>query len=235
MSYTSSTIPASERFHHLIPAIERAVKRALYSCQQADQEDALQVGLIEVWRKLQEPETAGNTDSWFIFRAVGYARDYASRLVYRYQRRHEPIVSRDEEPEGAATLPVEPAAPDATATIEDALVLEAMLARLDSPVQREIALRLVRGEKKTEIAAGMGLRYKAVIYQCEKIATALASAEHSFLLILCAAVLSVFIRRRGARLACAAALSAPARGHCGGHSATWSACLQNRRAKAHTL
>lgn len=165
---------ASERFHHLIPAIERAVKRALFYCQVADQEDALQVGLIEVWRALQEPTNRHNTNSWFIFRATGYAKAYAQRLVYRYQRRNEPLVIRDETWEGVATLPLEPAAPDEMIAIEDAVCIGEMLDRL-SPVQREIALRLAFGEMKTEIADAMGLKYKAVIYQCGKIATALAS------------------------------------------------------------
>lgn len=175
MNPTAVAIDANERFHYLIPAIERAVKRALYACQPADQEDAIQVGLIEVWRALQQPENQGNTNSWFIYRAAGYARDYANRLVYRYQRRNEPIVSRDEMCDGVATLPPEPTAPDEMSAIEDAVFVGETLARLKSPVQREIALRLVRGEKKTEIAGAMGLRYKAVIYQCEKIASVLAS------------------------------------------------------------
>lgn len=163
----------SERFHHLIPVIERAVKRALWSCQPSDQEDATQVGLIEVWAKLQEPLCRENTDSWFVTRAVAYARDYARRLVYRYHRRNEAIVTFDDGDVSTPSPVNEPAANDRIAEIEDIVYVTELMDGL-SPIQRTIAMRLAAGERKTEIAASLGLSYKAVIYQCDKIAVALA-------------------------------------------------------------
>lgn len=163
------------RFYHLFPAVERAVKRAVWSCQPSDQEDAVQVGLMEVWTRLQDPVCQRNTDSWFICRAVAYGRDYVQRLVYRYQQRNESMRSFDDDGE-AATLPVnEPATDGALNEVDDRAYLDDVTAQLASPIQRQIAVLLARGEKKTEIAQQTNLSYKQVIRQCKKIAATLAS------------------------------------------------------------
>lgn len=155
-----------ERFTKLMPLCQRAVRRALWHCQQADQEDALQVGLTEVWLKLNDPATAANTDSWFIWRTTMYAKDYATRQVYRYQQQTL-FTAKEDDPENEA------ATDGGIASMEESIDATLLLNRLRTPQQHTIARLLMAGWPRTAIATQLQLSYKAVIWQCTKIAAQL--------------------------------------------------------------
>lgn len=155
-----------ERFTRLMPLCQRAIKRALWHCQQADQDDATQIGLTEVWIKLNDPTTATNTDSWFIWRATMYAKDYATRQVYRYQRRTF-FTPKEDDPEH------EPATDGGITIVEEHTDAALLLSRLPTPQQHTIVHLLMAGWPRTAIAEQLQLSYKAVIWQCTKIAALL--------------------------------------------------------------
>jgi DNA-directed RNA polymerase specialized sigma24 family protein len=170
-----TTSTAQMRFDALTPACQRAVTQALWRCQLADQEDALQVGLLEVWRKLNTPATAANTDSWFIWRAVAYARSYAQRMVYRYQQRAIALVS-DDQAAGMEDFPSRLlAAPDEMASALDRVDVALLIGRLDNPTDRSIVVGLLAGQPKQEIARSLSLSYGAMRNRCERIARLVAA------------------------------------------------------------
>lgn len=163
----TTTTPDS-RFETLCPQCERAIRRALWNCQVADQEDATQVGLTEVWLKLNDPAMIGNSDSWFIWRATVYARDYATRHVYRYQRRHESTnIGEDSS--------YEPNHDGGLVRVEENADMTILFDRLQTPVQQHIAQLLIVGLPRTVIAKRLCMSYKAVIWQCKHIALLLAA------------------------------------------------------------
>ncbi len=170
----STLLDANARFDILRPMCERAIRRALWHCQQADQEDATQVGLTEVWIKLHG-ETAHNTDSWFIWRATAYARDYATRQVYRYYHRHGAILSDSAGEDALYELVAVPVSDGGLASAEDATDVGALLDRLHTPTQQTIAHLLIAGWPRTMIAERLHLSYKAVIWQCRQIALLLTT------------------------------------------------------------
>jgi len=66
------------------------IRRQMIGAQEADYEDACQVGLLEVWRVLNDPERKAhqNTDAWFMRRAWGYARAHLYSSSWRHENRH---------------------------------------------------------------------------------------------------------------------------------------------------
>ncbi|GEM_PF-2084556 len=167
---------ADERFEQLVPKCQKAVKKALWHCQQADQEDATQVALIEVWKKLNEPETAGNTDSWFIQRSTLYARDYATRMVYRHQDRHIPYMLHEDENVCSVGGNVATPEPTTTGQIDQAEELadyQALLGRFTNPIIAHCAWLLSSGWNKSETTRQLGISRKAFSQHIQELRTTL--------------------------------------------------------------
>ncbi len=112
-SSEGTTASLSEaRFYSIERWIRRAVHFHLHHYFDMDRQDALQEGLIALWRVLSDPnepkhDTAlSATPSWLIQRGVLYAKEYAARMNHRQRvSLDSPLETASAEPTRIGLIP----------------------------------------------------------------------------------------------------------------------------------
>jgi hypothetical protein len=155
-SSEGTTASLSEaRFYAIERWIRRAVHFHLHHYSDMDRQDALQEGLIALWRVLSDPnepkhDTAiGATPSWLIQRGVLYAKEYAARATHhQHVSLDAPIETESGEPTRIGLIPAMDT--DLSPLYQQTLTL--LFACVRNTRHRAVGVLFLAGVKPLEIA-----------------------------------------------------------------------------------
>ncbi|SRR6266545_1627448 len=155
-SSEGTTASLSEaRFYSIERWIRRAVHFHLHHYFDMDRQDALQEGLIALWRVLSDPnepkhDTAlSATPSWLIQRGVLYAKEYAARMNHRQRvSLDSPLETASAEPTRIGLIPAVDT--DLSPLYQQTLTL--LFACVRNTRHRAVGVLYLAGVKPLEIA-----------------------------------------------------------------------------------